>query len=445
MTSLRVAAGNICRMAFYVSVALFFYGTLFPFDFDLSRIAWSQDWPSISLIPYWDVDRGRIHSVPDMVSNILLTIPFGFFGFLWVEKAQTWARVLKWGLWGLALGLTVEVIQLTLPSRVPSLTDMLNNAAGALGGAALAQLLGLRVLTFLSEARRDRDETTAWLLFLVLIAVTLGPFDLTLSVSHVRAGLKALLTDPWEAQRAIGHEWVQMVDFALFASCAAQVMHRRRTPSGPPPRLAVVALLGLPFALEVAQLFVLSHAPSLRDMAMGCLGVSAGLLGRRYWPGLVRPATGLMLLTAALIAAGLSPYRFVPWALRADFLWIPLGEYYSHTTMQAVYDAGIGIVHFGVFAALASASLDRSRWTSTLLAAALAAGIEGAQMIVPERTAGITDVLIAALGGWVGSTIWAALKRQPSPPGIGDQRRRAGRAGVKPPGSLTPQPVEETS
>lgn len=409
MNPAGVAIGHICRLAFYLSILLFFYGTLFPFDFDFSRLAWPHTWSHRSVIPYWDFDRGRVSSLPDMASNILLTIPLGFFGLLWREQTKSWQRVLAWGCMGLALALVAEIIQLAIPSRVPSLTDVLNNAMGALIGAALAYPLGPRVLAFFAKAPKDRDGALAWLLFLVLIAVTLGPFDLTVSVSHVKASLKQLLLDPWESHRPISHEWIQMVDCALFGALAGRVVWRQPVPFAQPVWQVVAVLLALPIVLELAQLFVLSHAPSLRDMAMGFVGVSAGMMVCWCWPRSMHPGVGLFLVTSAMLLAGLSPYRFVSWALRADFLWIPMYEYYTRTTTEALYDAGIGIVHFAVFAGLFRASLACSRWTSTLAAVALSGAIEGAQMFVPERSAGVTDMLIAALGGWVGGTIWGAL------------------------------------
>jgi glycopeptide antibiotics resistance protein len=403
------AIGQLCRLAFYVSVGLFFYGTLFPFEIDVSSAAWQHAWSRANLIPYWDLDRGRIHSLPDIVSNILLTMPLGFFGFLGVETAKTWPRLFKWGLYGLALGVTVEVMQLAMPSRVSNITDVLNNAVGALAGAVFARLLGPPILGFFARAREDSEQALVWLLFLVLCAVLLGPFDLTVDVGHVKADLKQLLMDPWEARKGISHEWVQTVEFALFGALAGRLVRRRLGPWGLPSCLGIAAVLALPFILELGQLFVKSHAPSLRDMAMGFVGVSLGFIASLGWPALMHPVIGLVLLTAAIIAAGLSPYRFVPWELRADFQWVPLVEYYTRTTMGAVYDAGIGIVNFGLWAAFFKASLPSKRWVAVVASLLLAGGIELAQLLVPERVAGTTDMMMAVLGGWAGSTIYGAL------------------------------------
>ena len=91
------------------------------------------------------------------------------------------------------------------------------------------------------------------------------------------------------------------------------------------PMRSVMMPLALPLVLELAQLFVQSHAASLRDMAMGFIGSGLGLCCGLWWPSMIRPCSGLGLLTVGLIAAGLSPYQFVPWELRSDFEWVPCG------------------------------------------------------------------------------------------------------------------------
>jgi hypothetical protein len=98
-------------------------------------------------------------------------------------------------------------------------------------------------------------------------------------------------------------------------------------------------------------------------------------------------------MSLALIAQGLSPYHF---GGQSKFEWIPLVEYYTRTTGAALYDAMSELLSYGLLAALLP------RRTTILWAALLAGGIEAAQIFVPTRSAGITDVFIAAIGAWAG-------------------------------------------
>jgi hypothetical protein len=85
---------RLCRLGFYLSVLLVLYGTLFPFHF----LSSAHDF---SLMPYWDIQKGRIHSLPDMMSNVLLTVPLGFFGFLVFDRGKKLPSIVKWLVLGL--------------------------------------------------------------------------------------------------------------------------------------------------------------------------------------------------------------------------------------------------------------------------------------------------------------------------------------------------------
>jgi glycopeptide antibiotics resistance protein len=137
---------SLCRYGFWLSVLMFFYGTLFPFRFDLSIYSLTNAWSHTGLIPFWDLERGRIHSLTDIVANILLTVPLGFFGVLSFRYKKRYENLMPWLFLGLALGLIVETLQLGMPSRYSDITDALNNGLGALAGAGFAILFGRQII-----------------------------------------------------------------------------------------------------------------------------------------------------------------------------------------------------------------------------------------------------------------------------------------------------------
>lgn len=401
---------KLYQYAFYASALLFVYGILLPFDFAISPESIAQASARLHLLPYWDCGRQRIHSIPDIVQNILLTLPLGYFGYAWFEQKRTWLQVWKWGFIGLGLGLAAELIQLGIPSRLTSVTDAINNGCGAWVGAAAARLVGPSILAVITGRWTNRGGTLILLMLCSLIVTTLGPFDLTLDVSNFEAGLNILWTDPWESHTPIAHEWIMTVEFAVFGALAAKFVCPRHLLSPLSLALGIVAVLAVPVTLELGQLFVISHAPSVRDMFMGFIGVGAGLICGLYWPELARPTTGLVLLTLAMIAAGLSPYQFTFWGRHLDFEWIPLYEYYTHTTLGALYDAAAGVFNFVLFAILLKASWHCPLWVLMAVVMGLAGGIELMQAVSPTRYAGITDVIMACLGAWTGDYIWTILE-----------------------------------
>jgi glycopeptide antibiotics resistance protein len=145
-------------------------------------------------------------------------------------------------------------------------------------------------------------------------------------------------------------------------------------------------------------------------MVLGFIGAGSGFICALWWPTLCRPVPGLIVMTLGIVAAGFSPYQFVSWEHRSSFTWIPLYEYYTNTTLGAFYDAAIGLLYFALFTAFLKASCDGSRWAVIAGAMTLAGAIECMQLLLPTRSAGITDVLIAFLGAWMGDYVWSMLQ-----------------------------------
>lgn len=373
----------LCRYGFYLSVLLVLYGTLYPFHFDFSPQTLSRAWSSFGLAPFWDVERGRIHSLPDMVANILLTMPLGFFGYLWFGRNKKRPSIALWFCAGFFLGLLSEIFQMGVASRLSNITDALNNGIGAFAGACVAAIFGSYVLDLLSGSMMDRRSTQFFILTCIIMVGMLLPFDFSMDVSGLWSNVKVLWLNPWKSGTPISDEWILMAEFAILGALAGSMKKAR-----------VVALaLAMPFVFEGMQILVESHALSLRDVAMNFGGAAVGLVTARHAPALVRPATGFILMSLALIAQGLSPYHF---GGQGRFEWVPLVEYYTRTTGAALYDAMSGLLSYGLLAAL---------WPRRMVivwAILLAGGIEAAQVFVPTRSAGVTDILIAGIGACTG-------------------------------------------
>lgn len=110
-----------------VVVALILYVSLYPFRFHAEA-------PAV-LDTLRELDWARAGR-SDMFNNVLLYVPFGFCLVLLAEPrlGRAWGIALG-VLCGAALSLAVEVTQASISPRVPSLTDLSLNAAGALIGA----------------------------------------------------------------------------------------------------------------------------------------------------------------------------------------------------------------------------------------------------------------------------------------------------------------------
>jgi VanZ like family len=145
-------------------------------------------------------DHGvRKFSLPDVVSNILFFVPFGF---LWVgveffsfTHGGLPKAVLVAGILGLLTGLMIESGQMFSPGRTASILDALCNGLGAAIGAATGRMLfrafrgsfGLILLQLLQQ------RPSLVLLALLLFAAGANayyPFEITLDVSTVWQNIK---------------------------------------------------------------------------------------------------------------------------------------------------------------------------------------------------------------------------------------------------------------
>ena len=100
------------------------HGSLYPFDFEPALV---------------DADTLRellssccgLTSRGDIVGNMALFAPYGFFGILATERRSPAGRRLLWvSLTGAALALALQLAQLYLPSRDANLQDVFWNLLG---------------------------------------------------------------------------------------------------------------------------------------------------------------------------------------------------------------------------------------------------------------------------------------------------------------------------
>ena len=100
--------------------------TLFPFHFCAPDPPFRSVW-DVLLIPIGP------DTAPDVVENVLLFLPLGFAmaGYLTHRGITTLAAITGVLLLSLSLSYSIEVLQLFMPGRFTSLTDVLSNTVGA--------------------------------------------------------------------------------------------------------------------------------------------------------------------------------------------------------------------------------------------------------------------------------------------------------------------------
>ncbi|MGC3981215.1 MAG: VanZ family protein [Steroidobacteraceae bacterium] len=250
-------------------IALICYGSLYPFNF-----IFDGSYPTLSAALHqlsW-ARAGRA----DRVRNVLLYIPLGFCLMLWLRNriGFFWAAVLSTVL-GTLLSLCIELAQVYLTIRVPSLMDMTLNASGTLLGAVGGVVWrGLSGLVYLPPNTRNRPgDRSALVPLIVWVSWRLADFEPVVSLTRLKLALRPLM------------EW----DYSIPLTLRFLVMW-----------------------LVVAQA-VLSYAPRQRSNEVLLLVIAMVLVGRLLFvtPAFI-PAEMLALLLLLPVLVLLHKFRSAP-------------------------------------------------------------------------------------------------------------------------------------
>jgi glycopeptide antibiotics resistance protein len=407
------------------------YGSFIPFhfNFDPHFVRWR--W-SIFLT---ESIHGRMMraSLSDVLSNILLFLPFGIL-CVWVETAKDQCRrkllsILLTTIYGLVFGVIIESGQTLSPWRSPSQLDVLCNGIGtffgALGGLALVR--AFRESLRIGLVQILRDQPSLLLLGYLLLGVLIDsyyPFGVTLARSTLWSNLKQSEFVPFKM--FLHRYWLELLieKMAIFAAIGYLILinlqRRWRIGAG----LAWLLCSAVACAIEIGKLFFAARAFYSDNVIMASLG---GLLGIVLLPGLSalspvkrhREIIWFMLVLGFLVYFELSPFDWIsPSELTDRFSrieWLPFKAYYATEPLIALFDLQKKIyslipLGFVVMSLGPVQHTDSPRRKATMLCTAIAAAIELAQVAIRSRTPSTTDVIIFTASAWVGIVVFEGYR-----------------------------------
>lgn len=360
-------------------VALIAYGSLYPFNLKpdalnhgvmeaLRELSWAR------------AGRG------DRIANVLLYLPLGFCLFLWLSaRLRRSAAVIVAVIGGSLLSLAVEVAQVYISSRVPSLTDLTLNALGTLIGATAGMVWdkigGLMHLP--RRVEKPNGDPPARLLIALWLLWRLAPF-----VPHFDLGkLKSALEPLFRPQIDLVSTLVWLGYWLVISQALAALVARSHM---------LESLLLMMATVLVGRLLVANQAFVPSELVALIALVPIVVLMYRMTQG---PRRLLLIGTmlALFIYERLAPFTFTGPAPAFDF-W-PFLAWFATGWPEALTSID-WIAFFGtVFLLAALLWVLRYAGVSFRLAAgimlALAVATECLQLWLPERTASITDPVIA--------------------------------------------------
>lgn len=365
-------------------------------------------------------------SLTDVVGNIILFIPFGLLCALAARRVPALIAIPATVVAAFAFSSGIEIIQTCFAGRVAWRGDIVNNAIGAFFGVTAVFL----VPRSLARRQRDRavrlirsDPWTAGLLAFFVIAALRAwfPFNVVISVSGLKQGLKAAVVVPFGTVTLKGllsgspigaplpfdgFEFVADLWFWAFWGYLSTAVARSRAPAA---GLAVAVLLLPPVLLEAGQMFIGSRTLDVNEFisgvcgaVLGCVYFALGNHRRRceapkYEKGLAVP------FLAYVLFVGLAPFDFdlaASASPSAGHLF-PFYAYFGHTSIWNLYDVFGALFCGAPLAFIAFRNRGVPAWGTAVAALLLGIAVEAGQLFLPSRTADITDPLLMAAGAWI--------------------------------------------
>lgn len=360
-------------------IALIAYGSLYPFNFKPDAID-GGFMQAIRQLSWARAGRG------DRISNILLYLPLGFCLFLLLHiRLRRVPALLIATLAGAGLSLAIELAQVYVSVRVPSLTDLslnaLGTAIGAVGG--LAWRIGTLWMHLPERIDEPARDATAGLVILLWVSWRFAPFVPHFDLGKLKAALRPLFDPQLDALLTFAYlTWWIVVMQAL-----ATLVSRARV---------LEALLVLIAVVLAGRLLVAEQAFVPSELVALAMLLPVVVLTDRLTAG---PRNALLLgcvLTVFLIDRCV-PLQFAPGATNFDFwpflMWFDAG---IATTLRITDWSSLFGQGFQ-FAALlwVIKRCGTSVSCAAIILVALVVTTEIVQLWLPGRTGSATDVALA--------------------------------------------------
>ena len=362
-------------------IALIAYGSLYPFNFKADAFDGGL-WNALRELSWARAGRG------DRISNVLLYLPLGFCLLLSLNtKLHQGLAFAVATLTGSLLSLCIEVAQVYISARVPSLTDLMLNAFGT----SLGALIGMGWDTIANwmhlprRAEKPARDPSAALLVMLWLAWRFAPF-----VPHFDLGkLKAALQPLFRPHLDLSQVLIYLTYWLVISRAVASVVSRPRT---------LEALLLLIAVVLIGRLIVANQAFVPSELL--ALLVLMPLVLVMHW---LTPAPRRLVLVGAIISVfmflRLAPFDFAVSPAPFDFWpflqWFDIGPAAAWSMTDWVAFFGNLFLFGAVLWTVRHSGLSFNVAAGTLMVLVLVT--ETMQMWLPARTGSLTDPVLALL------------------------------------------------
>jgi VanZ family protein len=377
-------------------VTLIAYGSLYPFNFKPDAIDGGV-LHALSQLSWQRAGRG------DRIANVLLYLPLGFCLFLLcARRFHRFSSLLAATLISAMLSLTIEVLQVYISVRVPSLTDLALNTAGAfLGAAGGLAWRGLSALMHApSRAEKPARDPGAALLITLWLLWRFAPFTPQLDLGKLKSALQPLFNPQFDPAAVF-----------LYLSCWLVVNQAIAALFSRPRRLE--ALLIVIAVVLIGRLIVANQTFVAGELLALVLVLPLVVLMHRLTPG-PRRAALVLAVVAVLLMEGLAPFNFVRAGAYFD-LW-PVLDWFN-AGLESTIASADWVQLFGHLFLSGALVWVLREWGAPIdlavgVAAGLAFAIELLQSWLPQHDATIVDPLLTLAVGLAMRSLYLRSRRR---------------------------------
>jgi VanZ family protein len=364
-------------------VALIAYGSLYPFNFKpdaieggvlsaLERLSWAR------------AGRG------DRIANVLLYLPLGFSLFLWLNMRlrRDVSALLAIAL-GALLSFAIEIAQVYVSARVPSLKDLaLNTLGSALG--AFGGLLWRGIATLMHLPAREeipRRDPGAALVIATWLVFRFAPFVPQLDLGKLKAALRPLFEPQWDTVSI----FIYLTCWLAVNQAVTSLVQRSRR---------LEALLMIIAAVLVARLVVANQTLVTDELIALVLLLPMLVLMHRLTTQIRRNVL-MLSVVAVLVIEGLAPFDFAASSSRFDLwpfmMWFESGPDATLSTIDWTAILGRLFLFTALLWLLRESGVAMNAAIVTVTISALA--IEIVQLWLPHQSGSLTDPALALAMG----------------------------------------------
>jgi VanZ family protein len=360
-----------------VAIAVIIYGSLYPFVFRAHAHSGLGE-ALAALLATWTRPTSR----GDIISNVLLYVPLGFFAAHALAGLPRAARVGLATALGLCICIAVEIAQFYEAARNSTMSDVYSNTAGTFLGAVAAVAFHRGVkLPFIGQM--------SWQPFPVLLLAAWGgyrlyPYVPAIDLQKYKDALKPLIFSPTLTATGLYRHAATWLVLAVLLEALFGAGRRR-----------LLFVLLVP-AVLFARILIVGTVLSPNEVAGAALALLLWLAVLSH----LRVRTGIvaLLFVGAVVIQSLAPFQFQPWA--RPFGWIPFLSFMRGSMEVNVLSMFEKVFTYGSLLWLLTRS-GLSLGVATTVTALMIFALRYAQVYLPGRSAEITDFAMVLVLGLV--------------------------------------------